>query len=647
MTRHRAALDCRPKNRKRCRRTSEQYAAASLPPAVRQTAAAFLDLEEDESFPPHPEETPNDMGLPSASSTAPHAAEWIPLRPKSLPSLPMGSFTISISHNMLLLLDDHQHPVVQRSMMWTILVSGMWESRPSFYAALRSRNTSVAPLHQPYTQRQWNLLMDQMIMRHEEPELLDAMFLTHAESPTDGISSTWSVNIKWGHYQLTCSWVRVSGLRFAGEMFGINRIFIADEKYEAAVDCRKNRRISRSGFEEEVQDPALAIPSTIPRNDMYSLGGHTAESQPSSEVPSNDTSQPSTTTASLPTTGLPHWTPPGYTSTPTIARSPTPQRNLVDGRLQTGNVLPRVSTYHGMGQQQEERTAQAEAQYRSRREPTKTTSSKDVPLDYTDANQGSLFEGTFPTVDKQHFGSTEQFPANFFSREDTSFVGGLSNSQLCMPGFPRDIEKLRPHLSMQGNALSLEPTGERTTDSTPTSLGSGSSAATPDDQLKSTSAQHTLSEFRGHPTPVPGDEGAEGCFAIARSQEPSLLILGMVRAGREPANLCITLTGNWISIESLLDDFPKDVPFNWRFHRPHWTSLWRAMMKTMTARPPRMLAEMWDTHPNRYFTITSVWFIDFKWTEEGIVVHWKSEGSHWSMTLAKPGENGVRVTERE
>jgi hypothetical protein len=206
-------------------------------------------------------------------------------------------------------------------MMWTILVSGMWESRPSFYAALRSRNTSVAPLHQPYTQRQWNLLMDQMIMRHEEPELLDAMFLTHAESPTDGISSTWSVNIKWGHYQLTCSWVRVSGLRFAGEMFGINRIFIADEKYEAAVDCRKNRRISRSGFEEEVQDPALAIPSTIPRNDMYSLGGHTAESQPSSEVPSNDTSQPSTTTASLPTTGLPHWTPPGYTSTPTIARS--------------------------------------------------------------------------------------------------------------------------------------------------------------------------------------------------------------------------------------------------------------------------------------------------------------------------------------
>jgi len=91
-----------------------------------------------------------------------------------------------------------------------------------------------------------------------------------------------------------------------------------------------------------------------------------------------------------------------------------------------------------MRQQQKEETAQAEmAQHRSQlqREPTKTISPKDALLDYNDTDQPSLFQDTIPTGYKQHFGGTEQFPANFFSQGSGSFMGDLPTSQPNMTSF--------------------------------------------------------------------------------------------------------------------------------------------------------------------------------------------------------------------
>jgi hypothetical protein len=96
---------------------------------------------------------------------------------------------------------------------------------------------------------------------------------------------------------MTGRWQRVSMTRSPGKVFEVNNIFVADENHEAAVDVRQNRKRRRSVFEE---DPAPAVPS-----DLSSPSGHAAESEPSSEVPLDDTSRPSTTTAPLPTMETP------------------------------------------------------------------------------------------------------------------------------------------------------------------------------------------------------------------------------------------------------------------------------------------------------------------------------------------------------
>ena len=153
---------------------------------------------------------------------------------------------------------------------------------------------------------------------------------------------------------------------------------------------------------------------------------------------------------------------------PAATKFLTPHRNLINERLQTANIArsvspssasrerspfrhgsplapaqdawnsPRVGTQAGMRQQQKEETAQAEmAQHRSQlqREPTKTISPKDALLDYNDTDQPSLFQDTIPTGYKQHFGGTEQFPANFFSQGSGSFMGDLPTSQPNMTSF--------------------------------------------------------------------------------------------------------------------------------------------------------------------------------------------------------------------
>jgi len=153
---------------------------------------------------------------------------------------------------------------------------------------------------------------------------------------------------------------------------------------------------------------------------------------------------------------------------PAAAKFLTPHRNLINERLQTANIArsvspssasrerspfrhgsplapaqdawnsPRMGTQAGMRQQQKEETAQAEmAQHRSQlqREPTKTISPKDALLDYTDTDQPSLFQDTIPAGYKQHFGGTEQFPANFFNQGNASFIGDLPTSQPNMTSF--------------------------------------------------------------------------------------------------------------------------------------------------------------------------------------------------------------------
>jgi hypothetical protein len=654
MTRHRAAPDCRSKHRKRCRRTFERDAAPSSLPAVCQTAVPFIDLEADESFPPHSEGTINDVGPPSASPASPHPAESDHIRRESQPSLSQravhphqGSFTIDTSRNIYRP-HDQQDPIMlpshRQDMALTVEVSGVWESLANFYHDA-TRVTPSGSTPQP------NLEMVVSYMMSGQREMLDSMFITHAESLMDGLSgywSDWSINLEWSDHQITGRWKCVGRTPIHEGTFGLKRICVTGEKLRGAV-------VYYSMLRGSGEDPALTVPSITSRNDMSSLGGHAAEPEVSSQTPSNDVSPLSTTTAPSSTTG---WMDHPY-------RWPTPHHNLVNERSRTANITgsvqpplrlrsllthgsplasasPRVSTHDGIRQQQNEGTAHAEeGQHRSQRE---SISPKAALLKDTATDRWPSFPDTHY---KQYSSGTEQFFANFSGRKDTSFVGDSSTSQLSMTGFPRDIEKSRPHLSMQGNASSLEPTGERTTHSTPTSLGSGSSTATPDDQLQSTSPRHTGPDL-SHDYAPPHSQNPEKCFVIAGTQELSILGLRMERAGRTRPGLRITLEGGfWASIESLLNDFPKDVSwpdsFNPVWIGPDWVCLWNAMVATMTARPPRMLAAMWNEHHSWYSTIVSIWCIDFKWTEEGIVVFWKLERR--SSGPAKT-ENSVTVDER-
>jgi hypothetical protein len=337
LQKHEAAAVCR-KNRKRCRSASEHDTAPLSPPALRQTATSFLDPQADGLLPPHPEETFKVTSSLSTSSTAPHAAEWDP--PKSSQSLSLysyhGSFTIETSWNIHLF-DGQENPVTLPSdrtgIMLRVTLKGMWESLADFYHDAMSVTTFGAT-PQPHLESSWKVAVGYMMKGQRK--MLDSMFFTHAESLTDGLSSTWLINLEWSDHQITGQWKCLSGRRSTGRLWKINGIFVADEKLGAAVlyDSPARKRC----LSESHGDPALPVPSITSRNDMSLPGGHAAESQPPSEVPSNDTSQPFTATASSPATGSADSTRPDHPF-----RWPTPHRNLVDEQSRTDNITRSVS----------------------------------------------------------------------------------------------------------------------------------------------------------------------------------------------------------------------------------------------------------------------------------------------------------------
>jgi hypothetical protein len=52
------------------------------------------------------------------------------------------------------------------------------------------------------------------------------------------------------------------------------------------------------------------------------------------------------------------------------------------------------------------------------------------------------------------------------------------------------------------------------------------------------------------------------------------------------------------------------------------------MVEAMATGPPDMLEHMFSLHLQNHVTIyESVWLIQFEWTEEKIVGHWKLRGS--------------------
>jgi hypothetical protein len=337
LQKHEAAAVCR-KNRKRCRSATEHDAAPLSPPALRQTATSFLDPQADGLLPPHPEETFKVASPLSTSSTAPHAAEWDPLKSsQSLSLYPYhGSFGIETSWN-LHLFDGQQNPVTLPSdrtgIILRVTLKGMWESLADFYHDAMSV-TTFGSTPQPHLESSWKVAVGYMMKGQRR--MLDSMFFAHAESLTDGLSSTWLINLKWSDHQITGQWISLSGRRSTGRLWKINGIFVADEKLGAAVLYNSPAR--KRCLSESHGDPALPVPSITSRNDMSFPGGHAAESQPPSEVPSNDTSQPFTATASSPATGSADSTRPNH---PFIW--PTPHRNFVDEQSRTDNITRSVS----------------------------------------------------------------------------------------------------------------------------------------------------------------------------------------------------------------------------------------------------------------------------------------------------------------
>jgi hypothetical protein len=364
-----------------------------------------------------------------------------------------------------------------------------------------------------------------------------------------------------------------------------------------------------------------------------------------------------------------NFTAPPTRAPPTNTRFLTPHRNLIHERLQTANITrsvppssasrvrspfkhgsplapapPRVGTYDGIRQQQKEKTAKAEmVRHRSQlhREPTKTISPKDALLDYTDTDQPTLFQDTVPTEYKQHFGSTEQSLANFFSQGNTSSIGDLPTSQPNVSGFPRDIEKSHPHLSKQRNASSLGPTGERVADSTSTSLGSGSSAATPDDRLQSPSPHNTRPGLSSYSAPVPCALGHEECFPIDILQELGLYFF-LVPVGSNPLRLRVSMEESWDSVESLLHDSKHVVD---PLDRSSLVFIWSAMVRTMTTGPPGIPEDMFSVHLRYPAKTPSVWIIDFERTEDKIVGHWRPSASPVSVGHAHTRtKHGITVS---
>jgi hypothetical protein len=676
MIRHRAAPDCRPKNRKRCRRTSERDAAPSPPPAVRQTAADVLNLEADEPFPPHPEETSNDMGPPSASSTAPHAAGLNHIRLKS-----QGSFTIGIAQQ-----NPAMWPADRQDMMLTIQVSGTWESRSLFYWNFRT--ASDAPLLQLYLHSLYeHSLVHQTPMGHGEPGFLDIVFVEHAQSLEDGISSTtWSINIEWSKYQLTCHWKRVDGMRHPGQVLEINQISVTDEKRGAPVVCRKNRKGSRSVFEE---DHALPVPSITPQNGMSSPDGHAAESEIPLQTPSKDISQPSAATVPLPTIELPHWTPPGYTSPTIITTSLTPDRGPVNERSRLADTTlfdphaPALrSPWFRFQQEALEPPKRSFPENPLGRWDSMETMVGDVigdsPELYKQGSASSLESTTERQVTnsvsaRQGSGSgvapTEgQLPSAFRKSSMRSYNPGLSPRggngfiPIQHPDYPRahteiytcpylltDNERFLSYYCIVNfesqSALQRHERdfhGSQTRHNRDSGTEAGAASVSPRSHARLGLGSEHESAFEHDAFFTIDIFERDASFTIDISQDPRLTYLKVERAGRRPPKLRITLEGCWTSIEGLLNDFPKFGHLNPVWKGPSWTELWRAMMKTMTARPPELLAEVLDELSRGYPTVMrmSVWSIGFLWVEEKIVVYWDHE---WSLAKPANTDNGVSV----
>jgi hypothetical protein len=206
------------------------------------------------------------------------------------------------------------------------------------------------------------------------------------------------------------------------------------KKHEAAAFCRKNRKRCRSVFEEE---PAPAIPSITPRNYISSPNGHATEPEPSSELPSNDASQPSSTIAPSPTMDLLHsiQVPQAYEYSSSLSPIHSPSSHNVShhhhrlpdqssssefhridyGERRHPSPVPAQEEWEllqmvtpvaldRLAQQQKKETAQAEMAQRQpqlQREPISTTSPKYAHLGDTDTDRAAPFQNDLPDPDRE------------------------------------------------------------------------------------------------------------------------------------------------------------------------------------------------------------------------------------------------------
>jgi hypothetical protein len=413
LRKHEAAAVCR-KNRKRCRSAPEQDAAPSSPPAIRRMATSSLDPEADEMFPPHPEGTLNDTGSPSASSTAPRAVERADTRQKSPPSQSQaaasqqhGSFTINVP--------EHVHPFSAQqdseSTILTVQVSGKWQQSAMFYHNLLGK-TNFGPMPQPHLKARWRAIVENLIIR--DPAMFSSMSVMHDEfnhSPTDGVLSTWSINLEWDEYRVTGQWKCEDLTRSTGIVIEANKIFVADKNHEAAVVsvCRKKREEYRSVFEE---DPTIAVPSINSRNDTSSRNGRAAEPANRSKAPSNDFIPLSTTAEPSPTMGGLH---PSRSHQGCSTRVPAHDFN-------NEWALPRTGTQARLTEQQRTEALQKSVEgtllpySEVQQDTTRPTPPTDGVLGFLFPDPKAAFRSLSLPGYEELFDASGQFPTEFLNR---------------------------------------------------------------------------------------------------------------------------------------------------------------------------------------------------------------------------------------
>jgi hypothetical protein len=425
------------------------------------------------------------------------------------------------------------------------------------------------------------------------------------------------------------------------------------KKHEAAVICRKNRRRCRSVFEE---DAALVLPSITSRNDMSSPGGHTTESETLSQALPKDTSTPSTTTAPLSTMAVQH------------SRRSHPDRDF-PAPTQDGWNPPRNGTQAGPAEKRSKERAQVETAppLRSLRGSfSQTIPPKDALLGHTDTDQPALLVGQvfmrppnddYPEVLVESYsqGDTSSLwsrreRATSASYWDTGSSVAPMVNRLLSP-FRKSSMSDKPSPSSQEenkfyHALYLEDTR------THTCMYHGCTRRVESQQAlqihtrmfhhsqahndMDSSAESSVASLSPRSLVRPGlrrgrtpdslSQFSKNYFVIDRSQEFQLLDLRMERVGRGTLELCVTLEGSWESKESLLNDLTKSVRFI--SLRPTLASLWRAITKTITTRPPGIPEDMSYLHIDSYAVeYESLWLIVLEWTEEGIVGRWRYDGS--------------------